>query len=178
MGDDAILTIPMRGSATMSYPLRSFMRPSPSASFCQSPLRPERCDRPRSSASFNSHIRVLRPAGQAVPAPVTSRTTSCRSPAAVLMLSATCNGRRSSTLRLKTNGKRRGHSVGDNDRRAAPLTSHHPSGFSDREQTSPSRLSRTGVPAPYCCAISVGSGSTRCWHPLHQASPERHRGPQ
>jgi hypothetical protein len=52
-GDDAALTIPVRGSPAVCLPICSLAPCLRSASFCQPPLRPKSLDRPRSSASSN-----------------------------------------------------------------------------------------------------------------------------
>jgi hypothetical protein len=54
-----------------------------------------------------THPSVRRQGAQAARAPVTSRTTSCRLPVAVLMLSLTYSGKRSAMRRQRINGRQR-----------------------------------------------------------------------
>jgi hypothetical protein len=56
----------------------------------------------------------------------------------------------------------------DQSRRLVPVTTISASRLPRAEQTSRCCHSGTGVPAPYLCACSAGSGSTRCPQSRHQ----------
>jgi hypothetical protein len=53
-------------------------------------------------------------------------------------------------------------------RRSVPLTTMSTSRLPHAEHTSRSRQLGTAVSAPYRRSRSAGSGSTQCWHVLHQ----------
>ena len=138
---------------------------------------------PQTMASVKREFQLTPPVSrergaQPARAPVTSRTTSCRSPVAVLMRSLTYSGRRSAIQRQRMNGRgrvrsvayrraacstlyRRPASASGSDKRLRPIKTHGPGamlpGHLDRIGLAPMAAPR----APDNRSLPSNSGSGR-----------------